>query len=400
MRARLAGRLQNDIEMPAGQRQFVHRGRHLLRQRRRCLAAQRAELLRHGLVVRPGGLLGGLQRVEIVAGGQFGQPRLKLFEQTGQRVGLHAVLARQPVHVAQHPVEFSEAFGVEVEMPGIAAQRMHRFGKIGAGRVQQRGDLLQAVVHRLHGVEAGAHFAELARHRRFAFVQPLNQRVAAFEQGGDVRQPRVLGLDLVPACKVITQPTQFLHCQAQTLALDLPRLTVGFCFQAPLPRSLPGVPGGADAGGRLLRTGESVEHLALGLRTQQRVVRMLAMDIEQEFGGILQLRQWCGAAVDEGARTAAGIDHAAQDQRVVVRCEAGIVEPGFQLRQIVDGEFGRNFGARRAAAHHAALGTVTQRQRQRIDQDGFSCAGLAGKHGETRREIEFDRFDQQVIADG
>jgi len=35
-------------------------------------------------------------------------------------------------------------------MPGIAAQRVHRLGHIGAGRIQQRGNLAQAVVHRLH----------------------------------------------------------------------------------------------------------------------------------------------------------------------------------------------------------------------------------------------------------
>ena len=92
------------------------------------------------------------------------------------------MLARQPVHVAQQPVEFGEAFGVEVQMVGVAAQRMHRLGHIGAGRIQQRGDLLQAVVHRLHGIEPRAHFTELAGHGRLALVQPLDQRVAAFEQ--------------------------------------------------------------------------------------------------------------------------------------------------------------------------------------------------------------------------
>ena len=210
----------------------------------------------------------------------------------------------------------------------------------------------------------------------------------------------MLGLDLVPAREVVAQRAQFLHRQAQALAFDLPRLAVGFGVQALLPRGLPGVPGGADRGGLLLRAGIGVEHLALGLRAQQRVMRVLAMDVEQEFGGVLQLRQRRRAAVDEGARATAGVDHPAQDQHAVVRRVARLVEPGHQPRQAVDHEFDRDFGTRRAAAHHAALGAVAQRQRQRVDQDRLARTGLAGEHGEPRREIEFDRFDQQVIADG
>jgi len=210
----------------------------------------------------------------------------------------------------------------------------------------------------------------------------------------------MLGLDLVPACEVVAQRAQFLDRQRQAFAFDLPRLAVALGVEAALVRGLPGVPARADCGGQGLRAGVGVEHFALGLRTQQRVVRMLAVNVEQEFGGILQLRQRRGAAVDEGTRAAAGIDHAAQDQRAVVCGETRFVEPGRKGRQFVDREFGGNFGTRRARPHHAALGAVAQRQRQRVDQDGFSGAGFASEHGQPRREIELDRFDKQVIADG
>ena len=43
-------------------------------------------------------------------------------------------------------------------------------------------------------------------------------RLTAFEQGGDMRQPRMLGLDLVPAREVVAQRAQFLHRQRQALA--------------------------------------------------------------------------------------------------------------------------------------------------------------------------------------
>ncbi len=222
----------------------------------------------------------------------------------------------------------------------------------------------------------------------------------AFDQRGDVRQPRVFGLDLVPARQVVAERTQLLHRHAQAFAFDLPGLAVGFGVPAPLARSLPGMPGCAHGGGQRLRAGIGIEHLALGLRTQQRVMRLLAVDVEQEVGRVLQLRQRRRAAVDEGARAAAGVDHATQDQRAVVGGEAGFIEPGRQCWQAVDGEFNRDFRTGGAAAYHAAFGAVTQRQRQRIDQDGFAGAGLAGEDGQPRREIKLDRFDQQVVADG
>jgi len=70
---------------------------------------------------------------------------------------------------------------------------VHGFAQIGAGRVQQGGHILQAVVHCLHGIEPRAHVAELTGYCRFAFIQPLNQRLAAFDQGGDMCQPRMFG---------------------------------------------------------------------------------------------------------------------------------------------------------------------------------------------------------------
>jgi len=127
---------------------------------------------------------------------------------------------------------------------------------------------------------------------------------------------------------------------------------------------------------------------------------VLAVDVEQKIGSFFQLGLRRGAAIDEGARTAAGVDHAAQDQYIAVRREAGFVEPGCQRRQAIDREFGGDLGTRRARPHHAPFGAVAQRQRQRVDQDRLAGAGLAGEHGQSRREIKLDRFDQQVVADG
>ena len=127
---------------------------------------------------------------------------------------------------------------------------------------------------------------------------------------------------------------------------------------------------------------------------------MLTMDVEKEIGGFLELRQRRRAAVDEGTRAAAGIDYAAQDQRAVISSETGFIEPSGKCGQTVDGEPGGNFGTGGAAAHHPAFGTVAQCQGERVDQDGFAGPGLAGEHGQPGLEIQLDRLDQQVVADG
>ncbi len=123
--------------------------------------------------------------------------------------------------------------------------------------------------------------------------------MAAFDQGGDMRQTRVLGLNLVPPRQIFAQRAQFAHRQRQSFAFDLPRLTVRFGIQPLLSRLLPGMPGRADRCSKGLCSRVGIDHLTLRLRPQQGMVGMLAMDIQQKLGGFLQLCQRCGAAVDE-----------------------------------------------------------------------------------------------------
>ena len=53
-----------------------------------------------------------------------------------------------------------------------------------------------------------------------------------------------------------------------------------------------------------------------------------------------------------------------------------------------------------ALAHQPLLGPGAQRQAQRIEQDGFAGAGLAGQHAQARCEIEIEAIDQDDVADG
>ena len=53
---------------------------------------------------------------------------------------------------------------------------------------------------------------------------------------------------------------------------------------------------------------------------------------------------------------------------------------------------------RRARAHGGAA-TAAHRQAQRVQQDGFARAGLAGQHIEAGREFQRGLLDQNDVAD-
>ena len=53
----------------------------------------------------------------------------------------------------------------------------------------------------------------------------------------------------------------------------------------------------------------------------------------------------------------------------------------------------------RAVAHQRGVAARAERQRQRVEQDGFAGAGLAGQHGKAGREVDVQPLDQDDIAD-
>jgi hypothetical protein len=58
-----------------------------------------------------------------------------------------------------------------------------------------------------------------------------------------------------------------------------------------------------------------------------------------------------------------------------------------------------DLGTFRAAAHRARIGTITEREPERVDQDRLAGAGLAGHDGEPAVELELDLVDDGVARD-
>ena len=141
--------------------------------------------------------------------------------------------------------------------------------------------------------------------------------------------------------------------------------------------------------------------MALGFRAAERLVRVLAMQVDQKLADGLELGQRRRAAVDLRAASTLRIEHAAQQQRAPVPLrEIVLPKPRARGRRVVEIEFGGDFGAIGARAKLARLEAVAEQQRKRIEQQRFAGARLAGQHGEAAVELDLERFDHGEVSDG
>ncbi len=65
-----------------------------------------------------------------------------------------------------------------------------------------------------------------------------------------------------------------------------------------------------------------------------------------------------------------------------------------------DRELGRDGGLLGAGSHEARFGPAAERQAERIHQDRFARAGLAGQHAQPRPERQRKALDQDDVANG
>ena len=144
--------------------------------------------------------------------------------------------------------------------------------------------------------------------------------------------------------------------------------------------------------------GIGVQQLALHRLAQQRLMFVLAVDVDQqgtEFGAILQGR---AGAVDVGPAAPLGGNHAAQ-QAFLAGMEVAGPQPGDGLGNGADIKAGDDLRPFAAVAHGPGVGPVAQAQAQGIEHDGLAGAGLTGDDGHAGAKIDLQRGDDGVIAD-
>ena len=145
-------------------------------------------------------------------------------------------------------------------------------------------------------------------------------------------------------------------------------------------------------------TGIGVQQIALHRFAQQRLVRVLAVDVDQhraQFSAVLQRAE---SAIDIGPAAPVRCHHAAQ-QTLITGVQIAVLQPGNRLGYSGDGETGGDFGAFAAVAYGLGVGPVAQAQAQCIQHDGFAGPGLAGNHGHSGGELHVQSGHDGVVAD-
>ena len=141
-----------------------------------------------------------------------------------------------------------------------------------------------------------------------------------------------------------------------------------------------------------------IEHRELAGSFQQRLVLVLAVDFDQQFGQRLQLCQCRRAAIDPGARVAFAADHTAQLAIGAVIELLGF-EPSLRGGRIAEGKFRAQFRTLAAMAHDAGVRALPRQQQQGIEQDRLARAGLAGDDGEACAERDLCFADDGEVLD-
>jgi hypothetical protein len=155
-----------------------------------------------------------------------------------------------------------------------------------------------------------------------------------------------------------------------------------------------------DFSGRGLASAERIEQHPLAIALQEQLVLVLAMDVHQHLAQLAKLRGGGGPAIHEAARARTGIHGAAQDAGAIALVQVLRRQPIAHGGELLDVEIRAHLGARRARAHDARIRAPAQGQSERIHEDRFARARLAGERGESRRQLEIEPLDDHIIPDG
>ena len=126
-------------------------------------------------------------------------------------------------------------------------------------------------------------------------------------------------------------------------------------------------------------------------------MRVLPMDVDEVIAQFAQLRERGRHPVDPRLGAPPRVDGPAQ-QHAAVAVVLHLVFDEPRRGRGGHRELGAQVGARTPLAHHARVAAFTEHQRERVDQDRLAGAGLAGEDREARLEVEFERVDDDEIA--
>jgi hypothetical protein len=134
--------------------------------------------------------------------------------------------------------------------------------------------------------------------------------------------------------------------------------------------------------GRQIDLAVAVQGLPLRSAVEQRLVGVLAVEVDQSAPRVGQRPDGGQAAVDVGPAAAAGGHHPAEHDLVVAHLEPAL-DHGF-----VSG-----------GPHEHGIGPAPHQEVDGLDQEGLACAGLTREGGHPRPEHQLEPVDHPEVLD-
>src|SRR5690606_25443179 len=131
---------------------------------------------------------------------------------------------------------------------------------------------------------------------------------------------------------------------------------------------------------------------------EQRLVRVLAVDVDEQRADVLQVRERNRPVVHERARAAFLADDPPERAAVLV-FEAELLEPrerGMARRAL---EQHADLGALGAVADDARVRAIAEHEAERVDENRLARARLAGHDAHAVAELELDLVDDGEALD-
>ncbi len=308
------------------------------------------------------------------------------------------MLAGKLVHRVEPLLQFGQPPRIRLDPLAVAAHGVGGFRELNAGRLDELRRLGEPGIELGQAAQPRGDALDLRPGRGLAVLESRHGFGRRLGEARGVGQPPVLLAGFLPLPGVEAELAQF--AQLPVEHFGLPRLGRDVAL-----RVRPGVGEPAPSPVELRRpfrqTGQpavGVEQGALVLGMQQRVVRVLAVDVDQARADLPQLGKRGRRTVDVGPGTAAGIHDPAQ-QAVAARAQVVLLQPAGGIAAGFEVKLGDDLGAGAAAAHHGRIGALAQRHGQRIHQDRLARPGLAGQGAESGAQVQFESIDDDEVAD-
>ena len=148
---------------------------------------------------------------------------------------------------------------------------------------------------------------------------------------------------------------------------------------------------------QLAISGKHIQHVALRIGREQKLLIVLPVNISQERRQFFQQRNGHRPAADEGARFSAGQDLALDEQLAVFDFQPGGFQQAAHGGLVAHVEDARDSRAGLARADHFGRRAPAQQQAQGVHHDGFAAAGFAGQQIQPRVKMDAQPLHHRVV---